>query len=253
MAHWLAGLLLAGSIAIFAQTAEKKAAFEAASIKLSDPTQAGSSWNMNPGRLTVHNMSLKKLVMAAYDVKEYQVTGGPKWLDGDRFDIVAKMQESDEKTARSGEAAARLRTATQTLLADRFQLLVRNETKPLSGYSLVTAKSGFQLKPVDGSQGSSIKTGRGTMTAKGVSMERLASILATQLDRPVVDATGIEGTYDLTLEWSPDEGPEAASDEKPLRPSIFTAVQEMLGLRLESQKVPVTILIVERAEKPGEN
>jgi len=240
------GLLLIASVGTFAQSSEKPPVFETASIKPSDPTDPASSWNMNPGRLTVHNMSLKKLVMAAYEVKEFQVTGGPKWFDSDRFDIAAKLESTDEKSARSREGAVRVRRAMQALLADRFQLLVHQETRPVSGLALVTRKTGFKLKPVDGSEGSSIRTGRGRITAKGISLAGFAGVLATQLGQPVVDSTGIQGVFDFQLEWTPDESSETGT-------SLFAGIEETLGLKFEAQKVPVPIIAIDRAEKPGEN
>ena len=216
--------------------------FEAASVKPSDPTKPESFWNVSPGRLNVRNMSLKSLVMAAYDVKRYQVAGGPKWVDSDRFNIVAKLEDTGDRS-RGKEAAMRLLGAAQALLAERFQLLIHNETKSVSGYSLVNAKGGFKLKPAAGDGSSSIRTGKTKMEAHGYSMERLAASLSTQLEGPVADATGVEGTFDFVVEWSLDDS----------GPSLFTALQETLGLRLESRKVSVPVIVIDRAEKPAGN
>jgi uncharacterized protein (TIGR03435 family) len=197
-------------------------------------------------------MSLKSLVMAFYKLKPYQVTGGPKWIDNDRFDVVAKLADPPPGLApRSSEAAARLMSACQSLLEDRFHLLFQKETRAVSGYALVAAKSGPKLKKSEGDGSARIKTGRGTLEATGVSMERFASTLATILDAPVVDATGIAGSYDFALEWAPDLSSDG-NDEQ-VRPSLYTALRETLGLKLESRRVPVPIFFIDSAERPGEN
>jgi uncharacterized protein (TIGR03435 family) len=224
--------------------------FEAASIKPADPGYSGHSWNADPERLTARNLSLKALITAAWDVKTYQIAGGPKWLDSDAFDIVATIEDIGEKLPRGKEADARIRMAVQNLLADRFHLVIHKETRPMTGYSLLVARNGFKLQKAEGDRGG-WGMGRGKMTAQRTSMEDITSFLAFQLDRPVVDATGIQGVFNFTLEWSPNDRPDA--DPSDNRPSIFTAIEETLGLRLEPGKVPVQIIVIDRAEKPSEN
>jgi uncharacterized protein (TIGR03435 family) len=247
----IGGLLTAGVAVLFAQ-APQRTIFEAASVKPSDPARPESFWKVSPGRLTVQNMSLKSLIMAFYKVQQFQVTGGPKWIDSDRFDILAKLaDDAAGPSPRGPEGAARLIAAAQALLADRFHLVVREETRPISGYSLVIAKSGFKLKPAEGDGSSTVRTGRGTLRASALSMERFATSLSTIVDTPVVDGTGLRGGFDFTLEWVPDE--MADSTGTPARPTLYTALQESLGLKLESRKVPVPVFVVERAERPESN
>jgi bla regulator protein BlaR1 len=236
-------------VLVFAQA--PKPLFEAASIKLSDSSRLGYSWNTNPGRLTVQNMSLKNLIMVAWDVKSYQIAGGPKWLDADRFDIAAKMEESEAKAPRGKEAEARIRIALQALVADRFQLRTHADSKPMSAYSLVVAKNGFKLKPVGKVRGSSNSWGRGQLTAKESSVAEFASALSSQMDRPVVGHTGIDGLYDFTLTWSPGDDPDAVDSSAGA--SLFTVIQETLGLKLEGKKAPVPVIVVDSAEKPDAN
>jgi uncharacterized protein (TIGR03435 family) len=229
-----------------------KAAFETASVRLSNPAKPESFWSVSPGRLSVTNMSLKSLVMAFYKVKQYQVAGGPRWLDTDRFDIQAKLANQPAGTSpRSSDAAARLMSAAQSLLAERFQLEFHEESRQVSGYALVVAKTGPKLRASEGDGSSNVKTGRGTLRAAGLSMERFASSLSTILDAPVVDSTGLTAGYDFTLEWRPDMAADV--NEGLGQPSLYTALQERLGLKLESRKVPVRILIIDRAERPAEN
>ena len=160
--HRVAASVFFLPLLVYAQA--PKAIFEAASIKPSDPSSAGYSWNTYPGRLTVQNLSLKNLIMLAWDVKSYPIAGGPKWLDGDRFNVVAKMDESEANAARGKEADARIRMALQALLTDRFQLRIHADSKPLSAYSLVAARSGFRLRPV--------KKVHGRSSSWGGSMDR---------------------------------------------------------------------------------
>jgi uncharacterized protein (TIGR03435 family) len=247
--HRAAASVLFAPLLVFAQS--PKAVFEAASIKPSAPNTPGYSWRSDPGRLTVQNMSLKNLIMLAWDVKSYQIAGGPKWLDGDRFDITAKMDESEANATRGKGADARIRMALQALLAERFQLRIHSDSKPISAYSLVVAKNGFKLKPMEKVHGSSNSWGRGQLTAKESSIVEFASALSSQMDRPVVDRTGIDGVYDFTLKWSPSDDPDAT--DSAAGASLFTTIQETLGLKLEGKKVPVPMIAVDSAEKPGAN
>jgi uncharacterized protein (TIGR03435 family) len=207
--------------------------FEAASIKPSDPAKVESFWHISPGRIAVQNMSLKSLVMAFYKVKEYQVVGGPSWVDADRFDITAKMPADAPATA------AALLAAAKSLLAERFQLVMHEETRPMAGYALVAAKGGLKLKPAVGDGSSNVRTGKTTMDATGLTMERLASSLATIVDAPVEDATGIAGAYDVKFEWTLEDG---------VGPALSA-----LGLKLEGRKAPSTVMFIERAARPEAN
>jgi uncharacterized protein (TIGR03435 family) len=218
--------------------------FEAASIKRGDQTAPNSGWSQSPGRITIENMTLKQLVEFAFNVKEYQISGGPKWLDGDRFTIVAKMEGIGNPSRTGGDP--RMRTAMKALLADRFQMVSHIEEKDLSGYALVLAKSGFKLKPVQNEEMTSNSWGNGKATFKHTPLAEFADALGTIIERPVVDQTEIAGVYDIKLEWSPDGRAEGG-------PSIFTAIQEQLGLRLEARKVPAKLIVIDKAEKPGEN
>lgn len=242
-------MFLAGPAA--AQPPAPQPVFEAASIKPADPAAHGSSWNTRPGRITASNQTLRRCIMIAYDLKDYQVAGGPKWMNSEAYDIVAKLEDQG-KPPTGKEIDAQIRLALQALLAERFHLEVHRETRPMPAYTLVVAKNGFKLQPVEPKGGSSTNTGRGRLTATGISMERMAGTLSSVLDRPVVDNTGITGVFDLKLEWSPDENQETSLD-KPAAASIFTAIQEQLGLRLEAHKTDVSVIVVDRADKPSEN
>jgi uncharacterized protein (TIGR03435 family) len=246
-----------------AQTAEPKPIFAVASIKL-DPKADGADSEPGPGLLRAQ-MTLARFIAMAYEVKPYQVTGGPNWIDTEHYDILAKLEHSGEEALppdatprqRAEANTARLHGALQSLLGDRFQLKFHRETKEMSCYALVVAKGGFKLQesPKHDEHGMNSK-GKGNernLVATGADMGRLVAFLARQVDRPVVDMTHIQGFYDFTLAWTPDDLKAAATPDQPTLPSIFTALQEKLGLKLEAQKAPVEFIVVDGAERPSEN
>jgi uncharacterized protein (TIGR03435 family) len=236
---------LLGAASSLAQNLPSKPAFEVAAIKPSTAGPGSSGSHSRNGRLTIDNMTLKEIMMWAYGVQAYQISGGPNWMTADRFQVDAKAEDKVP-----GE---QLRLMMQTLLAERFQLTFHREKKEMTAYALVVAKSGMKIKPVEG-EGSSTNTNNGKMTAKHVSMQRLAEVLSRQLGLPVVDETHVAGGFDFTLEWSNDRQQRAAAETGANEgPSIFTALPEQLGLKLETRKVPVEILVVDRAERPSDN
>jgi uncharacterized protein (TIGR03435 family) len=182
-------------------------------------------------------------------------------MDTERYDIAAKLEEmsdeglpgKDQPRLRELAEGDRIRTALQTLLAERFGLKFHRETKTVPGFALLVAKGGFKLTAVPGSDGPSMRYNDRKLTAKRASMGRVAVFLEDQLNQPVADLTHVEGFFDFGLEWSPDELRGPAPSDSPQGPSIFTALREQLGLKLESQKVPVETLVVDSAERPSEN
>jgi bla regulator protein BlaR1 len=238
-----------------AQTpAGAKASFEVASIKLNKSGARGGQFSTEPGGITATNMPLKTFIKAAYGVQDYQLSGGPGWIDSERYDIAAKAEGAVLDNT--------LLLMLRALLEDRFKLTLHREKKELPGYALVIGKSGLKIHEAQHESESWIRFGRGSLTARAVSMSRLADTLASRLGRPVVDSTGIKGVFDLELKWTRDEsepkGPKESmeplpADEGAGGPTIFTALQEQLGLKLEARKAPVEILIIDHIEKPSEN
>ena len=268
--------------------------FEVASIKPYQPPEGqgmrrvgcqGGPGTPDPGRWSCENMSLANLITMAYDLRRFQLTA-PSWLDGERFNIAAK--------APLGITREQLLVMAQNLLIERFGLKLHREQKEMPLYRLVVAKGGPKLKesgplPDAGDQppprpdsqprftmgkdgypslppGQTMMVmmnGRAKRQAVRETMPILARMLAIQLDKPVTDATGLTGTYDFTLFWGESmrmgpppppgaEGAAPAADDS--GPTLFTAVQEQLGLKLESGKGPVEILVVDHSEKsPTEN
>jgi uncharacterized protein (TIGR03435 family) len=243
-------LLLAAAVALcaasaLAQPRDAHPAFEAASIKLNSSGDSSSSSHGTKGQIVMNNMTLKRLIERAYGVLPFQVAG-PAWMETVRVDIVAKYPLDTQDEDRS--------LMLRALLEDRLKLTVHRESKDLPGYALTVAKSGFKLKPAEpGSSDTSINGGRiRTLTAKRTSMDYLAGLIARSLGEPVVDRTGMQGVYDFELRWNTDDQNATGLDADV--PSIFTALQETLGLRLQSQKVPGEIIVVDHVERaPTEN
>ncbi|HEY1494134.1 MAG TPA: TIGR03435 family protein [Candidatus Solibacter sp.] len=228
-------------------------AFEVASVKHSPPLPPGrgfnSSMKLDPGRLTCTNVSLKKLILNMYDVKDYQVSG-PAWVDTELFDIVATMPRDT-----TGEEVIRM---AKTLLAERFHLAMHRDTKEMPVYALVVGKNGTKLKEVEFGRGET-STRPGKYTAKMTPMTNFTSFLSRQMDRPVIDMTRLKGYYSFELEWTPEESaiPKpvegGAAVDSAVGPSLISALQQ-LGLKLESRRAPVEILVIDRADRmPTEN
>ena len=249
----------------WAQT-EAKPVFEAASIKMSRATGGSGHSDENSDPILLRaSMTLKSYVMSAYNVKAYQVTGGPTWIDDSTYDIVAKLEMTDlpklpaNLTPRERGTAEedRLHTALQGLLAERFQLKLHHETREMPAYALTVSKSGFKLKEASETTGCGTSSkGNGIsvdFTANCVDMTGFARYLARVMRHPVSDETHLQGSYSFKLQWTPDDLKAAASTDQPVLPSLFTVLQEKLGLKLEQKKVPVDIIVVDSAERPSEN
>jgi uncharacterized protein (TIGR03435 family) len=220
--------------------------FEVASIKPNHSGSGSSGDNTSGGRLTVQNDSVKELMQLAFGVKDFQIEGGPGWIATERYDIVATTGKTGDLTD------AELRPMLQALLADRFALKFHRETQQVTVYSLVVAKNGPKLTEHAGGGSSSNSNTNGgaekrTMTVSNGTMPRLAKNLERQVGRIVNDNTGLTGAYDYKLEWAPDQSPDTSL------PSIFTALQEQLGLRLDSGKGPAETIVIDGVEKASEN
>jgi uncharacterized protein (TIGR03435 family) len=243
-------------------------AFEVAAIKLNQSGSGSSHSDTNNGRFTATNVSLKNLMeYQAYGIPGNRILDGPKWLDSTKFDIEAKMDDSAAdhlRTLAHGPRRLETQAMFQQLLADRFTLAVHWETRELPVYDLAVAKKGPKLQPTkeatEGSGTSSHNSRSGSeFTAKGVTLPELAEALTQELSRDlgrdIIDKTEIKGRYDLTLKWTPDAGAatDSAASSADSGPSIFTAVQEQLGLKLEPAKAPVQVLVIDHAEMPSKN
>ena len=232
--------------------------FEVATIKPSRPEAQGKGIRVNGIHFSTINISVNDLIGFAYGVHPRQISGGPAWLASDRFDIDAKPDGEGQPNDRQ------LKIMVQKLLADRFKLAFRKEKKELSVYALVVGKSGSKLTPNEsdpnGLPGLGFRA-LGSMIVRNASMADFASTMqGTVLDRPVVDQTSLPGRYDFTLNWTPDEFQFSSLGvkvppvpENAPNPDLFTAIQQQLGLKFESSKLPAEIFVIERAEKPEAN
>jgi uncharacterized protein (TIGR03435 family) len=227
---------------IVAFAASGQPAFEVASIKpapLQEQGRISSRHSVDSARLNYTNVSLADLAAEAFRVQHTQVSG-PDWLNAARFDLMAKIP--------AGAGRDGIPEMLRALLAERFAMKFHEETKELPMYELLAAKGGPRMVKADSTTGISNHTGNaGSHVTAKITLANLADFLSAQTDKPVVDHTGLEGAYAIDLAWGPDT-PDAAL------PSIFTALQEQLGLRLVAEKGPVRLLVIDHIDKvPSEN
>jgi uncharacterized protein (TIGR03435 family) len=243
--------LLLLSIVALAASAQTPT-FEVASVRPNHSSEGMSSIHLSKGRVSMENVSMKKVILNAYGIPDDRESAieGPSWLTTERFDIDAIFP--------GDTPMPQVRQMMQTLLAERFKLVLHRETRRLPMFSLAIAKSGLKIYPAEDGQGQT-SNGPGRLEATKITMQRLADLLAHSVGLPVTDSTGVKGVFDFTLEWSADEVPKIATmDGKEAAgvtgPSIFTALQEQLGLKLMSEKGPGEILVIDHIEKaPTEN
>jgi uncharacterized protein (TIGR03435 family) len=229
-------------------------AFDAASVKPAPPQSpgkgGGSNMRADPGRLTCTNVPLKRYLMTAWGLKDYQVST-PDWMNDEHYDLTATMP--------AGTPPHEVLLMLQTLLTNRFKLATHRETRELSVYALVVDKNGLKLKPAEGFGTSVSSTPKGRSMRANLSMKGFAGTLSSLMDRPVVDMTGVSGGFSINLDWAPDDmrsspgGTEGKAADGIVGPTIYTALHDV-GLKLESRKAPVEILVVDHAERvPVEN
>jgi uncharacterized protein (TIGR03435 family) len=282
------------------QGAPAAPAFEVASIKPNNSGDGRVMLGNQPGRFTATNVTLRMLIRNAYQLQDFQISGGPGWLASDRFDIVAKIEAGAQDAMPAGppvpgQGPTLLQLMLRSLLAERFKLAVHTETKEQPIYALVMARSAGRLGPelkksetdcaaLMAARGRGpgrgitpppqpgermqcgIRIGPGNMSVGGMTLAQFANSLGMFVGRVVLDRTGLTGSYDFNLTWTPDQmpqrGPGTGADQPgringveidPNGPSIFTAVQEQLGLKLDPQRGPVDVLVIDRAEHPVED
>ena len=287
----LAGLLVAAVLILFslatatpsrAQSEPQNTAapsppyeYEAASIKPSKGPAPGGKIGVwaAPDGFSAWFITLQQIISVAYGVERFQISGGPSWLPSERFDIEAKMDAATadalEKLSQDQRGLAG-QQMLQTLLANRFQLTVHRETNELTIYKLVIAKGGPKLReakpdgthPGAGSMQGSVLSGK--VTAQAVPIAELAHELTQMLGHPVLDKTELKGVYDFELQFTPDDRLQPPSGRAPNErlppppadsnaPSLFDALKEQLGLKLESGKGPVEVIVIDHVERPSAN
>jgi len=273
MTRTAAAVFLLSYGVVFGQNPADRPEFEVASVKPAKPPVDGRlmvGMSTDPGRIHMTNVSLRDFIHSAYDLKEYQISG-PDWINSERYDITA--------TVPPGTSKEKVRLMSQNLLADRFKLVAHRDQKVLPVYALVAGKGGFKIKPAEGGGAGGRGMARfspGRLELQKTTLTAFADTLSHFLERPVVDQTKIEGSYDFSLEWTPDEsqmqqmrlairdhgpgpGRGGAGNVEPAPtdiegPSIFAAIEEKLGLKLEARNLAVEVLVIDHAEKvPTEN
>ena len=246
-----------------------KLQFEVASVKANNSGSPNSNMELHPGgRITGTNVVLAGLIRTVFSPQPYQIVNAPDWIETARFDIEAKADR--EYSAREDAPAPELLAMLRNLLADRFKLVAHREMREMPAYALLKARAdgalGLQMRQstVDceaeaarafaAKRGGAppgqkpivrcrISTNAGRIVGTGTTISELMRRLSAPLGRAVVDRTGLSGSFDLELQWSPDQTADAAG------PSLFTAIQEQLGLKLESQRAPVEVLVIDRIER----
>jgi uncharacterized protein (TIGR03435 family) len=240
--------LLAATIcsAALGQQAAVPSAFEVATVKPAAPGAFGFSIDFGPDTLTMRNVTLRIAIQSAYRLQKYQMSGGPKWVDSDGYDIVGKTGDS-LRSMDSAQRNDRLRAMLRTLLTERFQLSMRHESKDVPAYSLSIVKGGFRLTKVEPGGPKQTYGTPDKLVASGANLTEFAALLAAKLQQPVIDHTGIEGLYNFSVQYAPENMPDSPY------PSLFTAIQEQLGLKLERAAAPAETFAIERVERPSEN
>jgi bla regulator protein blaR1 len=252
--------------------------FEVASVKPNNAGDGPIEMGTQPGgRLTMINVPLRLLIRNAYQVQDFQIVDAPKWIGDERFDILAKAP-GDVAAPTPGNSGS-FQPMVRSLLAERFRLVVHRETRELPVYALQRVRTDGRLGPqihastadcaaiaasrqgppsADSRPQCGIRASGGHMLAGGLPLSQLATLLSTMVERVVVDRTGLAGTFDFELNWTPDRAlqqstpngvPVASSDDPP----IVTALREQLGLKLEPAKAPADVLVIDHVERPAPN
>ncbi len=263
------GLVLAGLLLCGGPLMAQKAEYEVVSVRPTSDTSGNMMINSTPDGYKATGTTVKFMIMDAYGLKNQDLISGlPKWAAETRYDVQTKMDaemiEAQKKMSPKERYEAH-RVLVQALLADRFKLKVHSEEKEMPAYALVQAKGGFKLKPVDGSdpektgaklpngmRGGMLMYGHDSITGQYVTIDALAQNLGMNLHRQVIDRSGVAGQYDFTLKFTPeDETPATGAEASD--PSLFTALEEQMGLKLESIKAMITTIAVDHVETPGAN
>ena len=246
----------------YAQPADPALTFEVASVKPNQTLSTSTSINWaGGGTLNCTNVTLRGLIEFAYNVQDYQLLNAPSWVGAEHFDIMAKPDPEAAKAEPIGNkyseaAATRMRMRTRALLAERFGLALHTETKEGSIFALVQAKGGAKLKPTETENGPQISWNDKSVKCKKVTMLRFAEVvLANRMGRKVMDKTGLNGEFDFEMSFVPDPAPpkEGAPINDLIGPTFSVALQEQLGLRIESAKGPEDYLVIEKIDRPTAN
>jgi uncharacterized protein (TIGR03435 family) len=251
-------LLFLCAIPALCQALVTQLSFEVADVKVNKSGESRMAVDFQGGgRLSMRNVPMRVLIMFAYHVRAEGVEGWPSWFESDRFDVVAKAAQTT--------APDDLRRMLQTLLAERFKLVVHTDQKVMPAYALVLGKSGPKLQAAEPAILTEQRCDPGVGVAglrhvvchhltMAVLADTLQELSPRDFDVPVVDQTGLRGTYDFKLDWAPPSRPDAASSDVVAGMTVFDAVEAQLGLKLDRKKLPLPIIVIEYVERvPGDN
>ena len=202
--------------------------------------------------------TVNDLIVFAYGVHARQISGAPAWVESDKFDITGKPEGEGRPNPNQ------FKTMLQKLLADRFQLAFHRDKKQLTVYALTVGKNGPKLTRSEAASPiPNLLFRAGNWPVRNATMEEFAGVMQAHLDRPVVDQTGLKGRFDFQLQWTPDETqfaspggpgePPKPPEGAETQPDLFTAIQQQLGLKLESTRAQTDVLVIDKVEKPSEN
>ncbi|MGH9240119.1 MAG: TIGR03435 family protein [Vicinamibacterales bacterium] len=247
-------VLLVSAAAVRAQSTDaERPRFDVASVKPNKNSEGVIRFEIQPGgRMVITDIPVKQLIRAAYTLQLYQIVDAPSWTESERFDITGVTERElreDNVTWSPGGKYALVQLMMQSLLGDRFNLRAHFEERQGQVYALVlddkgrAAKGLAPARPCGTECG--MKIGSGTLRAPNVELPLLAELLSQLTGRPVTDATGLAGNFEINLRWTP-ETQEATADA----PSLFTALPEQLGLRLEARRGPISMLVVDSVDRP---
>jgi uncharacterized protein (TIGR03435 family) len=234
---------------------------EVATIKPSLPNgPAGKNFGFRGGHLMTRNTNMNDLISRAYGLHAKQIVGGPDWFGTDLYDIEGKPDSEGVPNDKQ------IKTMLQKLLAERFKLAFHHEKRELSVYVIIVANGGPKMTTSGSDSGTGFHLrGLGNLLGTGMTMTDFAQRMqAGVMDKPVVDQTGLFGRYDFELKWTPDESQYAQfrgmggvvpspSDDPDAPPSLYTAMQEQLGLKMGTEKFPDDVIVIDHVERPSEN
>lgn len=248
------------ALAVVTASAHAQTTFDVVSVKENKASVDGRSHIYSAptsGNFRAVNVPIKALLQVAYALPETQIAGIPGEVGSAMFDLEGKVDSTFDAPfalLKEEERREKKRQMLQAVLKERFKLACHTETREMPVYELVAAKSGPKLEPAHG-KGLTINGNYGKLSIQGATMDGLARELAKTVGRPVFDKTGIGGQFDVTLRWTPDQGP-AKLNGSPIPdppPDIFTAIVDQLGLKLEPRKGPVDVLVIDHLEMPEQN
>ncbi len=232
-------------LSICAQGIDKSPEFDVASVKANHSGAEKAAMQMTKGLLTMENAPLNRIVGAAFGINEERLTfllAGPGWMEVERYDVSAKFPPTT--------SPIQVRSMLQTLLRERFGMTFHRESKDIPAYALVVAKGGLKAPAAVAGGAGGFRKGVGHLESQASTMALLADKLSEQSDRPVVDRTAVQGSYQFAIDWTPDDLQNAGR----AGPSLFKALEEQAGLKIEASKVSMEVVVVDAMERvPSEN